>query len=99
MGGGDGNDTLGGAQGVDQMTGGLGDDHFNYYGVANEKVDTITDFNNAVGDNDVLNFFQGGIYAGLVAGSLAPSQFRSRNDNLAQDLDDRYIFNKTDHSL
>ena len=90
MGGGDGNDAL---------TGGVGDDHFNYYGSAKESVDNLLDFHNIVGDNDVLNFFVAGTYAGLLTGALAPSQFRIRADNLAQDADDRFIFRTTDTTL
>jgi Ca2+-binding RTX toxin-like protein len=97
--GGAGDDTMGGAQGVDKLTGGDGNDTFNFYGLANEKVDEIADFSNDVGNNDILAVFTGGIFVGLAPGSLVQSQFRSRNDNLAQDADDRFIFNTANNTL
>ena len=61
--------------------------------------DKILDFRNAVGNNDVLEISAFGFGGGLVAGSLAPSQFRSRADHVAQDGNDRFIFDTTDNSL
>ena len=34
-----------------------------------------------------------------IAGSLAPTQFQLRADHVAQDADDRFIFDTTDRSL
>lgn len=96
---GDGADRRGGYKGNDELTGRDRDDTSKFYGTVNEGVNQITDFTNDLGNNDVIALFTGGLFADLSPGSLAPSQFRSRNDNVAQDADDRFIFNKTDKKL
>jgi Ca2+-binding RTX toxin-like protein len=64
-----------------------------------EGGDTISDYSNAVGNNDVIQIYAAGFGAGLTAGALAPGQFRARFDGLAQDANDRFIFNKTTKAL
>jgi len=97
LGGGAGADFLIGGTGIDRLTGGTGNDVFQFHVVA-DGGDVITDFANAVGNNDSFRFAttMGG---GLVAGALLASQFQSRADNLAQDANDRFIFRTTDHTL
>lgn len=93
-----GADVLIGGRGVDVVTGGLGNDSFAFQNL-NQFGDTITDFANVAGNNDLFQITASGFGGGLVAGALAASQFRSRTDNLAQDADDRFIFRTTDHTL
>ena len=97
--GGLGADTLSGDAGVDRLTGGLGNDHFTFFGSAGESFDTILDFHNVAGDDDVFDIYTGGSFAGLAAGALAAAQFQARVDNVAQDADDRFIFRTTDTTL
>ena len=96
--GGAGGDTLRGGTGIDALTGGLGNDRFQYLALA-DCGDTITDFHNVAGDDDAFYISATKFGGGLVAGTLAASQFRSRADNLAQDADDRFIFRTTDQTL
>ena len=95
--GGAGGDTLRGGTGIDALTGGLGNDRFQYLALA-DCGDTITDFNN-VTDDDAFYISAAKFGGGLVAGTLAANQFRSRADNAAQDADDRFIFRTTDKTL
>lgn len=97
--GGHGVDVLRGGTGTDTLTGGAGNDVFRYQAV-NELGDVITDFGNNVSSNDSFQFILSGFAAaGLSAGVLAASQFQTRADNIAQDADDRFIFNTADHTL
>lgn len=97
--GGHGVDVLRGGTGTDTLTGGAGNDVFRYQAV-NELGDVITDFGNNVSSNDSFQFILSGFAAaGLSAGALAASQFQTRADNIAQDADDRFIFNTTDDTL
>ena len=96
--GGAGGDTLRGGTGIDALTGGLGNDRFQYLALA-DCGDTITDFHNVAGDDDAFYISAAKFGGGLVAGTLAASQFRSRADNAAQDADDRFIFRTTDQTL
>ncbi|MGB4828724.1 MAG: calcium-binding protein [Paracoccaceae bacterium] len=93
-----GNDVLRGGVGIDTLTGGTGNDTFRFSGL-DECGDQITDFGNTVGDNDRFQITAAAFGGGLVAGVLAASQFQTRTDNLAQDADDRFIFNITDRTL
>lgn len=97
--GGLGDDTLSGDLGVDTLTGGGGNDTFMFWALPDAGADTILDFRNIVGNNDVLEISVFGFGGGFVAGSLAPSQFRSRADHVAQDANDRFIFDTIDSSL
>lgn len=92
-----GDDTLTGGAGADKLTGGTGNDRF-VFNLTTEGGDTITDFNNIALDDDAIVIAVAG-FGGLVAGALASFQFQIRADNLAQDADDRFIFNTTDHTL
>lgn len=92
-----GDDTLTGGAGADKLIGGTGNDRF-VFNLTTEGGDTITDFNNIALDDDAIVIAVAG-FAGLVAGALASFQFQIRADNLAQDADDRFIFNTTDHTL
>ena len=76
----------------------MGNDGFAFASVG-EGGDTILDFRGTATDNDVFRIGAAGFGGGLVAGSLAASQFQSRADNLAQDGTDRFIFRTTDATL
>lgn len=93
-----GSDLIHGGTGVDSLTGGLGNDTFRYSGLG-EIGDTITDFQNVAGDNDRFQIIASAFGGGLIAGTLAATQFQTRADNLAQDADDRFIFRTTDQTL
>jgi Ca2+-binding RTX toxin-like protein len=94
-----GNDFLRGGNGSDILTGGAGNDTFAFLAIY-EISDTITDFSSAAaGNNDRFQISAASFGGGLVAGALAANQFRSRADNVAQDADDRFIFDTTDQTL
>ncbi len=93
-----GADLIRGGQGLDTLTGGLGNDSFRFQSLA-EFGDQITDFGNIAGNDDRFQILASALDAGLSAGALAASQFRSRADNAAQDADDRFIFRTTDRTL
>lgn len=95
--GGGGADTLTGGAGADTLTGGAGADRF-LFTMPPEGGDTITDFQRgASGDKIVIGAV---LFApDLLAGSLPGAQFQRRADNLAQEADDRFIFNTTDGTL
>jgi len=59
----------------------------------------ITDFGNILSSDDRFQITAAAFGGGLVAGALAANQFITRADNLAQDADDRFIFNTTDRTL
>ncbi|WP_303645121.1 M10 family metallopeptidase C-terminal domain-containing protein [Rubellimicrobium arenae] len=90
-------DTLAGSFGQDTLTGGLGNDVFVL--ARGQGKDQVTDFHNSAGDNDRLHVSLEGLGGGLTSGTLAASQFRSRGDNHAQDLNDRFIFRTSDATL
>lgn len=96
MAGGGGADKLRGGFGVDTLTGGAGDDSF-IFGSLGDAGDVITDFGAVAGNNDRFQISTS--LGGLVAGVLPLSAFQSRADNLAQDLNDRFIFRTTDATL
>jgi len=96
--GGAGNDRLTGGAGHDRLAGGAGNDQF-VFAAPGEGGDVITDFGAVAGNNDGFRITAAGFGGGLAAGALAPSQFQSRADNLAQDADDRFIFRTTDATL
>ena len=93
-----GNDVLRGGTGVDTLTGGIGNDTFRFSAL-NECGDQITDFGNILSSDDRFQITAAAFGGGLVAGVLAANQFVTRADNLAQDADDRFIFNTTDQTL
>ncbi len=93
-----GNDVLRGGTGIDTLTGGIGNDTFRFSAL-NECGDVITDFGNILSSDDRFQITAAAFGGGLVAGALAANQFITRADNLAQDADDRFIFNTTDRTL
>ena len=95
--GGKGADALHGEAGRDVLTGGAGNDSF-YFELRNQGVDKITDFSNTAGNNDTL-YFRAEAFATMHPGALTKDQFVTRADNMAQDANDRFIYNTTDHSL
>jgi Ca2+-binding RTX toxin-like protein len=100
--GGNGDDILAGGLGVDSLTGGSGSDFF-LFTLLTERVDRIADFNNEVVFNDDRFVFFASGFAGLVGTGVAtlidPTMFQTRADNVAQDLNDRFIFRTGDRSL
>ena len=97
--GGTGNDRLIGGLGRDQLSGGAGNDVFQFMS-RSEGGDLISDFRNVAGNNDVFHFSATGFGSGLTAGAeLSASRFQLRQDNLAQDADDRFVFRTTDKTL
>jgi Ca2+-binding RTX toxin-like protein len=94
-----GADSLDGGQGIDTLTGGLGNDTFVFMKVA-QADDIITDFSSTgAGNNDQIAVSAAGFGGGLVAGVLSGAFFQSRADNVAQDADDRFIFNTTSRTV
>lgn len=96
--GGLGNDTITGGFSADKVSGGVGNDAF-IFNLRGEVGDAISDFSNLAGNNDTL-FIKAATFGGSLAiGFLAATKFQTRADNLAQDLDDRFIFRTTDKTL
>lgn len=93
-----GADVLIGGRGADSLIGGLGNDSFVYQSL-DQIGDVIADFSAVAGNDDRFQFTASGFGGGLVAGVLAAAQFQSRADNLAQDGNDRFIFNTLDQTL
>lgn len=94
--GGTGADQLHGEVGRDVMTGGAGNDSF-YFDIRGQGLDRITDFSATAKNNDSLHFKA--LAFGMAPGALTEAQFVTRTDAVAQDPDDRFIFNTTDHAL
>jgi Ca2+-binding RTX toxin-like protein len=95
--GGDGNDVFVGALGNDVLTGGTGQDRFTF-NVANEGIDTISDFQTNVDD---IYISPAGFGGGLVAsGAIATSQFLSGSGfTAATDSNQRFIYNTSTGAL
>ena len=97
--GGTGTDRLAGDRGADRLTGGAGNDTFVFSSRATAG-DTITDFRNTAKNNDVFEIDASGFGGGLTAGRLNANQFVSRvDDNVAQDRNDRFVFDASDDTL
>jgi Ca2+-binding RTX toxin-like protein len=96
--GGSGADKLTGGQYGDQLRGGDGDDAFLFTSIR-DAGDCIADFSAKTGNNDRFLFDADGFGAGLNEGVLAANRLRHRDDNQAQDSDDRFVFRTTDRSL
>ena len=99
--GGDGNDTLNGGPGTDTLTGGAGADRF-AFSSSTHGIDTITDFNPAVGE-DIINVTRSG-FGGSPAlpslGALTTAQFLSgAGATSATTTAQRFIYNTTDGAL
>ncbi len=99
--GGDGNDTLNGGAGTDTLTGGAGADRF-VFNNSTHGIDTITDFNPAVGE-DIINVSRigfGGTAAFATLGPLTTTQFLSgMGATSAATGAQRFIYNTTDGAL
>ena len=96
--GGIGDDELQGGAGRDVLTGGAGNDQF-HFEAPTDGFDKITDFSSrAAGNNDAFYLSAAG-FGGLPLGQLAAGRFVSRADNVAQDGNDRFIFDTTDQTL
>ena len=93
-----GADVLRGGVGIDTLTGGTGNDTFRFSAL-NESGDVITDFGNNVSSDDRFQITAAAFGGMMPLGTLAANQFQTRADNLAQDADDRFIFNTTDRTL
>jgi Ca2+-binding RTX toxin-like protein len=88
--GGAADDTLGGGLGDDTLTGGGGADKFVFASIGD--IDTITDFQHGI-DRIV---FPGSV-AGLPVGTLSEGMFR--NGSVAQDSDDRILYDQNTGAL
>ena len=95
--GGAGDDALHGQAGRDVLTGGRGNDRF-YFDAPTGGVDRITDFSAGAGQDDAL-YFIAAAFGGLPLGQLAAGRFVARADHVAQDSNDRFIFDSTDQTL
>jgi len=93
--GGGGSDQLVGGAGNDQLTGNAGADWFILNSVS-EKVDTITDFK--ASESDQIRIDASSFGGGLPEGQTLPSG-RFVLGTTAGDLNDRFIYNKTNGSL
>ena len=97
--GGEGNDNLYGGFGTDTLTGSTGTDQY-FFTSIETMGDRITDFANTVGADEKFRILDTAIAgSGVAVGALSASRFVVRNDNLAQDGNDRFIFRQTDETL
>lgn len=96
-----GNDLLIGGTGNDTITGGAGDDRFLFNTALSAKnVDVITDFSNS-SENDVLRL-DNDIFSALMTSpgnALDASEFKANVDGLADEPDDRIIYNTATGAL
>ncbi|WP_394887510.1 calcium-binding protein [Mesorhizobium sp. AaZ16] len=84
------NNAMNGREGSDTLTGGYGNDTFVFNtALGATNIDTITDFK-PVDDTIQLD---DAIFTALGAGVLSANAFRSNASGLAQDADDRIIYN------
>lgn len=90
--GGAGNDRLVGGTGADTLAGGSGADAFVFF-AREDAGDTVSDFSRAQGDKIELSIPAFGI------GILNGTNFRQWADNLAQDGDDRLVFDTVTRTL
>lgn len=93
--GGAGNDSLDGGMGRDDLHGGAGADTFVFQFVT-EVMDDVLDFRGGV---DRIRVNDAGFGVDLREGTLEARHFQARTDNVAQDLDDRFIFRTGDRTL
>lgn len=95
--GGAGSDLLDGGLGADTLLGGAGEDSFRFSSaLGNGNVDLISDFR--VADDEILLDHRIFTAAG-VAGALALGAFHSSGSGVAQDANDRIIYNTATGSL
>ncbi len=90
--GGAGNDVLYGGVGNDTLTGGVGIDYFAFHSALDPvtNVDRIVDFSVAADTIWLYNAVMAGL--GTTLGTLSAAQFRKNPTGLAQDADDRIIY-------
>lgn len=93
--GGEGDDSVKGGAGPDELHGGAGADTF-VLQLRTEEVDAILDFQGSV-DRIWVDDARFGV--DLREGTLEALHFQARADNVAQDLDDRFIFRTSDATL
>lgn len=91
--GGGGDDFLMGGAGQDTLRGSSGADSFVFANLGHLG-DVIQDY---TAQDEIL--FRGAIGGGLATGTLPASAFVSRTDTLAQDADDRFIYNTATFEL
>ncbi len=97
--GGAGNDRLEGWAGADNLRGGAGNDSFVYRAVE-DAGDRIADFQAVTGSNDDRFLIDARAFGlGSATGTLAAGRFVTRADNLAQQTDDRFVFNTVSRTL
>lgn len=95
--GGAGSDLLDGGLGADTMIGGLGDDTFRFSSALGAgNIDLINDFRAA---DDVIQLDDRIFAAAGVAGTLAMGAFHQSASGVAQDANDRIIYNTATGSL
>jgi Ca2+-binding RTX toxin-like protein len=83
------NNGINGREGADTLTGGYGNDSFVFNtALGATNIDTITDFKSA---DDTIQL-DDAIFASLGTGVLSANAFRSNSTGLAQDADDRIIY-------
>jgi Ca2+-binding RTX toxin-like protein len=86
--GGIGDDIITGDVGFDRLYGGSGNDVFRIYN-STDLADTIFDFKNQIGDNDIFYIQQSTFGAGLAKGLLATNTFKLSS---SLDGDDRFYY-------
>ncbi|WP_394889493.1 calcium-binding protein [Mesorhizobium sp. AaZ16] len=90
------NNGINGREGADTLTGGYGNDSFVFNtALGATNIDTITDFK-PVDDTIQLD---DAIFASLGTGVLSANAFRSNATGLAQDADDRIIYNSANGQI
>jgi Ca2+-binding RTX toxin-like protein len=90
------NNGINGRQGADTLTGGYGNDSFVFNTVLGAgNIDTITDFKPA---DDTIQL-DDAIFTSLGLGVLSANAFRSNSTGLAQDADDRIIYNSANGQI
>ena len=95
--GGAGNDTLVGGAGADSLTGGAGSDCF-VFGAPKLGADTIADFSNAAGNDDILHF-QASAYGNHAKGGLTGAEFQTSDQATATSASVRFVYDRDDHKL
>ena len=95
--GGGGNDTLVGGAGVDSLTGGAGNDCF-VFGLPKLGADTITDFSNVAGNDDILHL-QASAFGNHAKGALTAAEFQASDQSTATNASVRFIYDRDDHKL
>jgi len=90
----DGADTLSGGDGKDTLFGGRGNDRFLFDTAPNAatNLDTVRDFANASGNNDVI-YLENAVFRALTTtGTLSSAAFKANATGTATDADDRIVY-------